>query len=433
MFKNHSIHIIATYALFLLASPLIWTSDASAQANCTSFFCTSSAGFGQEVQTTGQEVQTVQTNSAPVNSFFYTGSQAVAPQASVVVVQAPVVTVQAPAPNTVSVLVLCNTFDSDLGLGSSGPKVIDLQTYLRAIGLLPVVPSGFYDYNTEQAVRSFQLRSGIPGSGTLNPETRSLLQASCWGTPQGTRIGITPSVVVPTSQDDRYYFCGGSAPISAGVERGAQLYRVGDPANQWTFTTGTPGSCQWTCAAGYGLSNDSCAVVGTARPSSISHQSCGGMEPQLNGYTTKGAGSYTTGYGTANWTFVASNPAACQYSCINGGTYNGSSCAAPAPVASPRPAENGVTWASVPSNVPAGRPFSVTVTNSGTKTWGASHDLGLSASNQVLQLRNLGPTPPGGTKTVTFTAPTGIGNYKLQAVEQGVEWFGSIKIISLTN
>lgn len=430
MFKNHSVHIIATYALFLLASPLIWTSDASAQANCTSFFCTGSAGFGQGVQTTSQGVQTNVTES---NSFFYTGPSAVTPQVPAAAPQAPTVTVQAPAPNTVSVLVLCNRFDSDLGLGSSGPKVTDLQTYLRAVGILPVIPSGFYDYNTEQAVRSFQLRSGLPGSGILNAETRSRLQASCLATPQGTRIGVANPVVAPTSQDDRYYFCGGSAPMGAGVERGAQLYRVGDAANQWTFTTGDPGPCQWTCSSGYGLSNDSCAIAGTARPAEIARRSCGGREPQQNGYTSRGAGSYTTGYGTVNWTFVAANPAACQYSCINGGSYDGSGCVAPAPAVSQRPEANGLTWVSNTTDVAAGRQFSITVMNSGTKAWGASHDLGLSSSNQVLQLRNLGMTTPGGTKTVTFTAPTGIGSYKLQAVEQGVEWFGSIRIINLTN
>ncbi len=137
----------------------------------------------------------------------------------------------------------------------------------------------------------------------------------------------TPTNIYPTTQA-----CGGTEPSGTGVAKGYGYYQTGYGTAQWTFVTGSPTACQWTCSSGYGLSGNSCAVIGTVAPTYPTYQSCGGTEPASNGYVTKGNGYYQTGYSTTQWTFVTSSPNACQYGCANGGVYTGNSCVAPTPV-----------------------------------------------------------------------------------------------------
>lgn len=81
--------------------------------------------------------------------------------------------------------------------------------------------------------------------------------------------------------------------------------------------------------------------------------------------------------------------------------------------------------------------FNFTVTNSGTTTWGANHLLALRTFNyEVVQMPSLSTTAPGGSRTVSysFTAPStsGVYRYRVQPLENGVEWFGSEVILQLT-
>jgi hypothetical protein len=87
--------------------------------------------------------------------------------------------------------------------------------------------------------------------------------------------------------------------------------------------------------------------------------------------------------------------------------------------------QNGITYNSFPSQVTPGQSFSVSVTNNGTKTWGAGHQLGiLPVGGNSVFFADLSTTAIGNQKTVSMTAPTTEGAYVLEAVEQGVEWFG---------
>jgi hypothetical protein len=159
-------------------------------------------------------------------------------------------------------------------------------------------------------------------------------------------------------------------------------------------------------------------------------QTCGGTEPVANGYVQKGYNYYTTGYSPSSWTYITyGTPSACQYTCVSGGTNNGSGCSAPVVTLT-----NGIGYDYVPASVVAGQIINVRVTNRGTKTWGSSHDLALSNSNLTsnLQMVNLGSTPPNTPVNVSFTAPTTPGTYVIRAVEQNVEWFGSNQTITVT-
>ncbi|MEN9621841.1 MAG: hypothetical protein RLZZ67_275 [Candidatus Parcubacteria bacterium] len=94
--------------------------------------------------------------------------------------------------------------------------------------------------------------------------------------------------------------------------------------------------------------------------------------------------------------------------------------------------QNGITYNSFPSQVTPGQSFNVSVTNNGTKTWGAGHQLGiLPVGQNAVFFANLATTGIGGQKTVGMTAPTTPGSYVLQAVEQGEEWFGGTKAFTV--
>jgi Ig-like domain from next to BRCA1 gene len=104
------------------------------------------------------------------------------------------------------------------------------------------------------------------------------------------------------------------------------------------------------------------------------------------------------------------------------------------------PQVNGLTYGSTTFNATATTNSSVNfiynVTNSGTKTWAANHFLALRQFNYAMvQMGSLGTTAPGGTKAVSysFTAPStpGTYQYRVQPLENGVEWFGSEVILTL--
>jgi plastocyanin len=93
---------------------------------------------------------------------------------------------------------------------------------------------------------------------------------------------------------------------------------------------------------------------------------------------------------------------------------------------------------SFPLNVAPGATvsFSQHVTNTGTKTWGSNHYLVLRDQNFAnIAFQPLSTTAAGGTKTVnyTFTAPTtpGTYTYRVQGLENGVEWFRTDQTLTL--
>ena len=81
--------------------------------------------------------------------------------------------------------------------------------------------------------------------------------------------------------------------------------------------------------------------------------------------------------------------------------------------------------------------FTYNVTNSGTKAWGANHLLALRQFDYtIVQMGSLATTPAGGSKVVSysFTAPStpGTYQYRVQPLENGVEWFGGEVFLTLT-
>ena len=104
------------------------------------------------------------------------------------------------------------------------------------------------------------------------------------------------------------------------------------------------------------------------------------------------------------------------------------------------PQVNGLTYGSTtfPANASPGATvnFTYSVTNSGTKAWGANHLLAFRKFDYtIVQMGALSTTAPAGSKAVaySFTAPStpGIYQYRIQPLENGVEWFGSEIILTL--
>ena len=80
--------------------------------------------------------------------------------------------------------------------------------------------------------------------------------------------------------------------------------------------------------------------------------------------------------------------------------------------------------------------FTRNVSNLGTKGWGANHYLALLQSDYtVIQLGSLDATAAGGSKTVSLSLPVpatpGTYQYRLQPLENGVEWFGNPLTLTL--
>ncbi|MEO5993724.1 MAG: NHL repeat-containing protein, partial [Arthrobacter sp.] len=81
--------------------------------------------------------------------------------------------------------------------------------------------------------------------------------------------------------------------------------------------------------------------------------------------------------------------------------------------------------------------FTYNVTNSGTKPWGVHHLLALRQFDYTkVQMGDLAITLPGTDKAVnfSFTAPStpGTYQYRVQPLENGIEWFGGEVFLTLT-
>lgn len=92
----------------------------------------------------------------------------------------------------------CYVFNTNLGIGSTGPDVVALQTWLIAKGFdIPeitkgAVSKGFIGRSTALAIQRYQSSVGIEVTGYLGPLTRASINVSCSG---GTAT-TTPSITV---------------------------------------------------------------------------------------------------------------------------------------------------------------------------------------------------------------------------------------------
>ncbi|MDQ2932893.1 MAG: peptidoglycan-binding protein, partial [bacterium] len=75
------------------------------------------------------------------------------------------------------------TFTTNLTVGSTGPQVVALQTWLLANGhAIPALSSGvaakgYFGSQTKAAVMKYQFANGIPNTGFVGPLTRAALNA----------------------------------------------------------------------------------------------------------------------------------------------------------------------------------------------------------------------------------------------------------------
>ncbi len=92
----------------------------------------------------------------------------------------------------------CYQFTTDLTIGSTGPDVVALQTWLIANGYsIPGISSGStakgsYDAQTASAVSAYQTAMYMPATGVLGALTRTKLNSSCNTAPTST-TGQSPT------------------------------------------------------------------------------------------------------------------------------------------------------------------------------------------------------------------------------------------------
>ncbi|HEX7724757.1 MAG TPA: peptidoglycan-binding domain-containing protein [Candidatus Paceibacterota bacterium] len=136
---------------------------------------------------------------------------------------------------------------------------------------------------------------------------------------ENARHTITCSFI-PTTPGTYYFRARGSDSI--GFSDFVYINVVVSPGTASSAPTPAPVT---TCQAGYVLSFGVCTPV----TAFYGQTACTGTEPAANAYTQKGQNSHGYGYTPAAWTYTAGTPGACQYTCVNGGTNNGSSCTIP--------------------------------------------------------------------------------------------------------
>src|SRR5436309_2898213 len=84
------------------------------------------------------------------------------------------------------------SFSSNLTVGSTGPDVVALQTWLVANGYsIPSISSGssakgYFGSQTQAAVKKFQAAKGVPSTGFFGPLTRAALNGGAVATTGGS-------------------------------------------------------------------------------------------------------------------------------------------------------------------------------------------------------------------------------------------------------
>ncbi|HYF29407.1 MAG TPA: peptidoglycan-binding protein [Candidatus Paceibacterota bacterium] len=95
-----------------------------------------------------------------------------------------------------------------LGLGSSGPAVLEVQQKLAALGYFKETPTGYFGPITRAAVITFQAAKGLEQVGQVGPLTRAALAgagpvvASSGGT-SSSSIGVTPAATQTKTTGER--------------------------------------------------------------------------------------------------------------------------------------------------------------------------------------------------------------------------------------
>jgi peptidoglycan hydrolase-like protein with peptidoglycan-binding domain len=95
----------------------------------------------------------------------------------------------------------CGPYTSDLTMGSTGPQVINLQTYLVDMGFLTIpagVNKGYFGSLTQAALANYQAANNVlPSVGYFGPLTRASVAANCGGST--TTGGGTTTTTTTTS------------------------------------------------------------------------------------------------------------------------------------------------------------------------------------------------------------------------------------------
>ncbi|HOI19090.1 MAG TPA: hypothetical protein PLX15_04485, partial [Candidatus Woesearchaeota archaeon] len=119
-----------------------------------------------------------------------------------------------------------------------------------------------------------------------------------------------------------YVECGGEEPFGTGVIKGDTSYHTSYPPTNpnWNYiASGTPGTCQWTCQAGYTQSGNTCV---------LDQIFCTGDIPSGSGVLL-GLETYssTTEPLINYWNYIASGtPGTCQWTCNSGFIRAGNTC-----------------------------------------------------------------------------------------------------------
>ena len=165
--KNHSIYVVATYALLILASPLIVSSVANAQAvNCPAgYVCTLINSASPNFNTPQSQGFFNAPGSSSTGAPNYTYTQ---PQTNSSVPAA-----------SVSPVSPCYFYSNNLSLGSRGSDVVALQNFLISKGYQLYGATGYFGSQTAAALQSYQATNGINEGGYFGPITRAKLNSSC--------------------------------------------------------------------------------------------------------------------------------------------------------------------------------------------------------------------------------------------------------------
>lgn len=101
---------------------------------------------------------------------------------------------------------VCSTLYTDIGVGSTGIPVTNLQNFLINHGfVIPAGATGYFGNQTTQAVAQFQASNGIyPTSGTFGPLTRQKINTYCKVTTTPTTPVVTtpPTTTTPSEPEE---------------------------------------------------------------------------------------------------------------------------------------------------------------------------------------------------------------------------------------
>lgn len=103
---------------------------------------------------------------------------------------------------------ICYVFSQNLTIGSTGPDVVALQTWLigRSFDIPDIskgqTPKGYFSESTRLAVRTYQISVGLPSLGFVGPLTRAKINNSCntFEINKPTPTSVTTTIIssVPT-------------------------------------------------------------------------------------------------------------------------------------------------------------------------------------------------------------------------------------------